>query len=168
MIVSVLPSVSSFLNPDQLADTETLEEYLRIQAAILEKVHPANISLAEAERLAQAVTEFDTNLYIVSATDDSRENWVVSLEPQRVSICAGSTRVLTEGVSRRLLAGGSPWTKLRAWRQNLDTETPSRPSRLLAMSRTSCTSLPDILATCLRCSPILRQRLFKRISSGHP
>lgn len=85
MMVSVLPGGSSFLNPDQMADMEILEEYFGIQAAILEKVHPANISLAEAERLGQAVTEFEINLLIVSATDDSRENQVVSLQPRQIS-----------------------------------------------------------------------------------
>ncbi|KAF6841440.1 peptidase family m13 protein [Colletotrichum plurivorum] len=86
MMVSVLPGGSLFLNPDQMADMAIFEEYSRIQAAILEKVHPANISLAEAERLGQAVTEFEKNLLIVSTTDDSRENCVPQTPGRRFTL----------------------------------------------------------------------------------
>ncbi|KAK2008261.1 endothelin-converting enzyme 1 [Colletotrichum eremochloae] len=70
-IIAVLPGGGSLLNFDE--DDETLAKYLAIQAAVLQAVHPENLTDAQAESLALEITKFETKLLNVTQFDDSKD-----------------------------------------------------------------------------------------------
>ncbi|KAL3297852.1 peptidase family M13 [Colletotrichum asianum] len=70
-IISLLPGGTSILTGRE--DNETVTNYLKVQASVLQAVHPANISQADSQRLAVAVTKFEKDLKKVQQTDDSKD-----------------------------------------------------------------------------------------------
>ncbi|GKT40402.1 endothelin-converting enzyme 2 [Colletotrichum spaethianum] len=73
-LISVLPGGTPLLTGSQSHNNETVEEYLRVMAAVLQEVHPDKPSRDKSEKLARAITNFEREANALKATDDSRES----------------------------------------------------------------------------------------------
>ncbi|GJC83144.1 endothelin-converting enzyme 2 [Colletotrichum liriopes] len=73
-IISVLPGGTPLLTGSQSRNNQTVEEYMRVMAAVLQEVHPGKPTPSNAQRLALAITKFEREANALKAKDDSRES----------------------------------------------------------------------------------------------
>ncbi|KDN65333.1 putative peptidase family M13 [Colletotrichum sublineola] len=72
-ILSVLPGGRPLISRSQSRNKETVEEYVRIVAGVLEAVHPNKPTGSAAQRLALNVIKFEREASDLKSTDDSTE-----------------------------------------------------------------------------------------------
>lgn len=99
-------------------NNDTVAEYERIMAALLQAVHPAKLDVMNAQRLALAVTKFEKDAVALQATDDSKASPTVS-----DFLTFKSDRGTESHQSRQ--QGSSSWKRSQAWPQNLVTISSS-------------------------------------------
>ncbi|TEA12572.1 Neprilysin-3 [Colletotrichum sidae] len=71
-VITILPGGQSLLTGQET--NETVSEYIRVMASVLEAVHPGNLSRSDSQRLALAVNKFEKDVQKVKQTDDVRES----------------------------------------------------------------------------------------------
>lgn len=99
-------------------NNDTVAEYERIMAALLQAVHPAKLDVMNAQRLALAVTKFEKDAVALQATDDSKASPTVS-----GFLTFWSGRETDNHQSRQL--GNLSWKRSQAWPQNSVTISSS-------------------------------------------
>ncbi|WQF84607.1 Putative peptidase M13, metallopeptidase, catalytic domain superfamily, peptidase M13, domain 2 [Colletotrichum destructivum] len=71
-IISVLPGGTPGLSDSQAHNNQTVEEYQRIMAAVLQEVHPSKLTASYAQKLAVAINQFERDVSALKSKDDSR------------------------------------------------------------------------------------------------
>ncbi|KAK1586162.1 peptidase family M13 [Colletotrichum navitas] len=72
-ILSVIPGGSPLISRSQSRNNDTVEEYVRVVAGILQEVHPNKPTPSDAQRLAVDIIKFEREASDLSSTDDSRQ-----------------------------------------------------------------------------------------------
>ncbi|KAK1989833.1 peptidase family M13 [Colletotrichum falcatum] len=72
-ILSVLPGGKPLLTKSQSQDNDTVEEYVRVMAGVLQEVHPSKPTRNDAQRLALDVIKFEKEADRLKSKDDSSE-----------------------------------------------------------------------------------------------
>lgn len=141
MIISVLPGGTPGLSDSQARNNQTVEEYQRIMAAVLQEVHPSKLTASYAQRLAVAINKFERDVSALKSKDDSRADDNVSsaacrpMQPKHTipCMCLGSRLHPQPSVEDFRLtiafshqAGSSSWNRSRAWHRSSTTTSSSR------------------------------------------
>ncbi|KAK1623595.1 peptidase family M13 [Colletotrichum phormii] len=71
-LINVIPGGTPLLTGSVARDNDTVADFERIMAALLQAVHPAKLDVMNAQRLALAVTKFEKDAVALQATDDSK------------------------------------------------------------------------------------------------
>ncbi|KAK1450201.1 peptidase family M13 [Colletotrichum melonis] len=82
-LISVVPGGTPLLTGSVARNNDTVAEYERIMAALLQAVHPAKLDVMNAQRLALAVTKFEKDAVALQATDDSKASPTPPKSPAR-------------------------------------------------------------------------------------